>query len=111
MTHFRELFSQAKEEKYLAAWMLKDKDVTVEIESIGVEEVTGDGGRKEMLPVLHFKGADKGMVLNRTNAKMIGKLHGKETEKWVGKKITLYPTETQLKNEDVECIRVRYEFN
>lgn len=111
MTHFRELFSEAKEEKYLCAYMLKGNDTTVEIETVGVEEVVGDGGRKENLPVLHFKGAKKGMVLNKTNAKQIAKLHGKDTDGWVGKKITLFPTETQLKGEDVECIRIRYEFN
>ena len=84
MTHFRELFTEAKEEKYLAAWMLRGQDVTVQIESVKIEEVVGDKGRKEKLPVLFFKGKEKGMVLNKTNAKMIAKLHGKDSDEWTG---------------------------
>jgi hypothetical protein len=112
MTDYRELFSEAaKSDKYVAAWMLKGADVDLEIESVSIEEVVGEKGKKDKLPVLAFKGRDKGMVLNKTNGKMVAKLHGKDFEDWVGKTVTVYPTECEAKGgEIVECIRIRYEF-
>ena len=46
--------------------------------------------RKKRVLVLAFKGARKPMICNKTNAKRIAKLHGKETNDWVGKSITLH---------------------
>ncbi len=34
-------------------------------------------------------------------------MYGNYVEKWIGQKITLWPTVTQMNNENVECIRVR----
>jgi hypothetical protein len=48
-------------------------------------------------------------VLNRTNAKRIAKLYGPDTDKWLGKPITLYPSECDFGDETVPCLRVRPE--
>ena len=58
-------------------------------------------------PVLHFQGAQKGMVLNKTNANVITILYGDETDNWIGKQIELYPTQTDFRGEIVDCIRCR----
>lgn len=48
------------------------------------------------------------LALNKTNAKTIAGLYGTRTSEWVGKTITLFPTTTQVGEEqNVECIRVR----
>jgi hypothetical protein len=57
--------------------------------------------------VIDFKEFDRGMVLNRTNLKRIIGHHGNDTEGWVGKKITIYPSETDYAGRTVPCIRVR----
>src|SRR5690606_30577904 len=89
--------------KYVKAADLQGQDVTVTIESFGIEDV--DDG--EMKPVLRFAGMGRGLVLNRTNANSLEALYGPETDHWVGRSITLYPTTTQFGAKMVACIRIR----
>ena len=53
-----------------------------------------------------FRGKEKGMVLNKTNAALIAAQHGGDTSQWPGKKIKIYATTTDFSGERVECIRV-----
>lgn len=94
--------------RYLCAADLRGKDVTVVIESIAPrDELVRIGGGKEHKPVMKFKGKEKALVLNRTNAKAIAKLYGNEVLAWIGKSITIYPTTATFGKEQVEAIRVR----
>lgn len=96
------------DKEFIYAYNLGGKDVTVTIERIKGGELTGTGGKKTKKPVLYFKGSKKGFALNITNARIIGALFGTfETEAWIGKRITLYPTTTTFGSDTVECIRVR----
>lgn len=91
--------------KYLAAADLRGQDRVVQVSKIvGAEEV---GQAKEKRPVLYFSGVEKGMVLNKTNAKRIAKLYGNNTDGWIGKSVTLYPSECDFRDEVVPCLRVR----
>lgn len=90
--------------KFVAAHDLAGQDVNVVVSAIKVEPVGSD---EEMRPVLYFQGFVKGMVLNRTNAKRIEQMYGGETDSWVGRPVTLYPSETEYGGETVPCIRVR----
>ena len=102
--HWRKYF----DERFIGSWDLEGRgDVTVTIEDVKVEELHSPNGGDDSKPVLFFKGAKKGMVLNRTNAKTIAKLHGPDTDGWIGKQITLYATETSAFGEQVECLRIR----
>ena len=47
------------------------------------------------------------MVLNKTNAGIIAKLYGTDTDAWVGKKIVIYATTCKAFGETVECVRVK----
>lgn len=93
--------------KYVRAADLQGRDVTVEIASVAMEELVMAGGKKDKKPVMHFAGKDKSLVLNKTNATTIAKTLGNDTDQWVGKSITLYPTKTACGGEQVDCIRVR----
>lgn len=93
--------------EYLNACDLGGKDATVTIERIDIESVPGPDGKKADKPVAHFKGAKKRMVLNKTCAKSIAHHFGNDTDKWIGQKVTLYPTTCQAFGQTVECIRVR----
>lgn len=93
---------------YVGAHDLGGQDHAVTIEAVlPKEELTMQGGKKETKPVLTFVGRKKKLVLNKTNAKAIAKLHGTDTSNWIGKQITLYPSHTKCGKETVECVRIR----
>jgi hypothetical protein len=48
------------------------------------------GPEKEMKGVLYFAERNRGLVVNRTNVKMLVRLHGNDLNSLVGKRITLY---------------------
>ena len=90
--------------KYLKAGDVSETPKPFTITGAEIEEVGRD---KEERLVLYFKGQDKGMVVNKTNANTIAKALGsKETDEWIGKTIRLYSTEVQFGDEMVEAIRV-----
>ncbi len=72
---------------------LSKEDLTsprvVTIENVTENELQGDGG-KEMKPVAHFRGVDKGLVLNNINWDTIQDAYGDESDDWTGKQIELY---------------------
>jgi len=89
----------------IAAEDLGGRDHVVTIAKvIAAEEV---GVTKEKKPILYFANQPKGLVLNKTNAKRIAKLYGPNTEGWIGKPVTLYPSECDFQGETVPCVRVR----
>lgn len=90
---------------YLRADDLNGKAVNVVIDRIEMEEV-GQGRNKETKPVIYFKGKEKGLVCNKTNANTIAKLYGGETDEWIGNSITLKPAEVEFQGEMVLSIRV-----
>lgn len=79
-------------------------DTVVTIKAVDFKEV---GDEKVTKGVVYFDELPRGLVLNRTNVKRIIALHGNETDDWKGKKITLYPSETDFGGKTVDCIRVR----
>ncbi len=103
MSDYRAMFDR----DYIGAWDLGTKDVTVVIAKVAAGELTAPGGRKTKKPVVHFNGKEKGLALNKTNAKTIAAMYGNDTTEWVGKAIAMYATTTTFGNETVECIRVR----
>ena len=79
---------------YISHYHLNGKDVTVEIVKVKGGELS-NGKSKNKKPILYFKGTDKGLACNITNAKVIAQLYGGfNSDLWIGKKITLYPTTT-----------------
>ena len=106
MTHWKQLINM----DYIGAYALPDgNDLTLTIDHVVKENVTGNNGKKEMCMVAYFKEKEyKPMILNRTNAKSITALAGSPyIEKWQGQRITLYATTTRLGGDTVECLRIR----
>jgi hypothetical protein len=89
---------------HLEAADLCGKEKVVTMKSVGFKVV---GEAKVSKGVIEFEEFDRGMVLNRTNLKRVIELHGTETDDWTGKKITLYPSETDFQGKTVPCLRVR----
>lgn len=103
-THWKKLSNP----EYIGAyWLPEGEDVTVVIDYVVREMITGTGGKKEECTVAHLKGGVKPFILNATNSKTIAKLYGNFIEDWVGKPITLFASTARLAGDTVECLRIR----
>lgn len=105
MPHYKLFFDR----DYIFACDLQGKDVTLTIERVTAGELTAIGGRKSKKPLCFFREGKsrKPLALNSTNCKTIAAMYGSDTSDWIGKRVTLYPTQTQMGNETVDCIRIR----
>jgi hypothetical protein len=79
-----------------------EEDTTLTISKVAIETVGTDER-----PIVYFDGHEKGLVLNKTNKETIKGLYGKETDDWIGNKITLFTTEVDYQGKQVMAIRVR----
>ena len=102
-TDYRTLFDR----DYLGHFDLQGREVTVTITKVIGGTLTAQGGKKSKKPVCYFEGKEKGLICNKTNSKTIAGMYGNFTEGWLGKKITLYASTTEVGGETVECIRIR----
>ncbi len=103
MTDYRTMFDS----EHLYAFHLQGREVTLQIDRVKAGELVGERGKKSKKPLVYFKGKEKPLALNKTNAKVIAGLYGKSVEAWAGKLVTIFPTTTQFGNETCDCIRVR----
>lgn len=88
--------------EHLKAADLNGGQAKVIIESIDIAKF--DNGNKI---VLKFKGKDKTLVLNKTNAKKIGEYYSDNIDGWIGEEIIIYPDKTDFQGKMVDCLRVR----
>lgn len=95
--------SQAFPSKYLKAADLQDRNVKLVMNRVELEDVGGDDRK----PVLYFEKAVKGLVLNKTNAKVIVSAYGDNTDGWEGKELILFPAMVDFRGDQVEAIRVK----
>lgn len=86
-----------------------EKELTVTISKVSDEEVFNPSSNsKEKAVAAYFKGAKKGIIINKTNAKTISKVVGSVyVEDWVGKKIIIYPKKGRFFGEEMTVIRVK----
>jgi len=102
-THWKRLHNP----DYIGAYSLNEgEDLTVTIDYVVREQITGTGGKKEECTVAHLV-KNKPFILNATNSKSIAKLYGNYIEDWAGQQITLYATTTKMAGDTVECLRIR----
>lgn len=87
--------------RFLKAGEFKGAKVTLRISSVDVEELIGDKGA-QIKGIISFEKTDKKLALNRTNGICLKEMFGKKLPEWVGKRVTLFPS--QWNGED--CIRV-----
>ena len=87
--------------KYLKASDLQGKAVKVVIDKVTIEKMGEDNK-----PVLYFKGKDKAMALNKTNAQMIAAHYSPETNGWLGKEIKLYAGKVNFNGQMVDSLKV-----
>lgn len=99
--------------KYLSAADLKGKTATGTIDKVTSDMFENDG-KKTIKPIISFKEDSlKDLVCNKTNAQIIAKLYGDDTDGWSGKKVGLGVEMVAFKGSVAESVRVRQplEFN
>lgn len=107
MTEKKDDYRKFYDKEFLGAWDIPDRDIVLTIASAGGGELTGLGGRKTKKAVIGFNGTEKKMAVNATNGKAIAAMYGNYVQDWVGKRVALYKTTTQMGGDTVECIRIR----
>jgi len=88
--------------KYLKSSDLKGAMVKVKIRDVTTEQIGTD--RKL---IMYFEGKDKGMVLNKTNARTIGDVYGDDTDEWISAPIELFSMKVDFQGRMVDGLRVR----
>lgn len=87
---------------YIKAADLQGREVTVIIAGAAMEQLGNDNKL-----VITFKGKEKGLVCNKTNAGRIAYLYGDDTDEWIGNPIVLAAELVDFQGKTVEAIRVR----
>lgn len=95
----------ATETKWLKAADLGGRKHKVVIDSLEIVEFKKDGANNKKVGI-HFANREKGLMLNKTNAGLISRQYGGDSDNWIGQTITIYPTTTDFGGEMVDCIRV-----
>lgn len=103
MSDYRTMFDYL----HLRAWDLEGQDVTVTIERVEPGTIENADGETKRMPFVYFKGFPKPLGINKTNGKSLAGMYGTDTTRWVGKRVTLFPTTTQYAGETKDCIRIR----
>lgn len=87
-THWKKFFHY----DYLGSHDLEEgQELTLTITGMKTETVKGQGGKEDVCPVLSFKEVDKGMILNRVNAKAVEKVAGSPyAEDWRGVQVIIF---------------------
>jgi hypothetical protein len=91
--------------RFLKAGMFGGRDVTLTISSVFREVLDGDKGPK-MTAILSFSERPQQLTLNVTNGTCLKEMFGRETDLWVGKRVTFYPMNYKSEHGDL-AIRVR----
>jgi hypothetical protein len=88
--------------KYMGAADLHGEVLRCEIGKVELGELKDpkDGTTKRKY-LAYFKGVEKALPLNKTNANKLGAVYGKDKSKWVGVKVELYSEMTSLGEEGV----------
>lgn len=88
--------------KYLKAADLQGREVRVTMAHVEREKIGED-----TKPVLYFKGKDKGVVLNKTNANTISDAYGDDTDDWFDQPLILFSVQVDFQGKVAPAIRCR----
>jgi hypothetical protein len=104
VTHWKKLTNP----NYIGVEILQPRqELKLTIEKIGKEQVKTADGTQECI-VAYFKGGQKGMILNKTNCKIITSiLDTPYIEYWIGKSIIIYSAKVKAFGGLVDGLRVK----
>lgn len=90
--------------RFIKSADFKGKDVTLTILAIRAEDI-----EDKPKAIMTFENTKKAMVLNRTNAEALKLMFGRDTDGWIGHKVTFFPATIKdpFSDEMITAIRVR----
>jgi hypothetical protein len=88
--------------QYLKASDLGGREIRVAMANVEREKIGTDNKL-----VLYFKGKQKGLVLNKTNAATIGDAYGDDTDDWYDQPLILFSVKTDYQGKVVDATRCR----
>jgi hypothetical protein len=97
--------SEFDKSKYLRAEDLK-ADKKLRIEKVTVE-VIGNGADKEQKLTVWFTNDPRGLVLNKTNNRVLRGAFGDDVSGWKDKIVVVFPTTVEFRGKMVPGLRVR----
>lgn len=92
--------------RFLKAGMLGDSKPTMTIKAVERELLPSEKGGDEPRTILSFQERPFELSINKTNAKLLLAMFGRQVQTWVGKRITLYRTEVKSFGKMEPCIRI-----
>jgi hypothetical protein len=96
-TDFDDLYGS----KYFSAADLHGETPRRKIGKVEIGDLRDKDGSTKRKFLVYFKGEDKPMVLNRTNARTLAAALGKDPTAWIGVVVELYAEMTSLGKEGV----------
>jgi len=88
--------------QYLKASDLQGREIRVTMARVEREKIGTDSKL-----VLYFKGKEKGLVLNKTNAGTISDAYGDDTDDWFDNPLILFSVKTDYQGKVVDATRCR----
>lgn len=105
-THWKKL----RDPKYLGEWDFQPgQEITVKIARVVKEKTFNPNTQSEQeVMVAYFEKANKGLIVNATNSKIISSLVGSPyLEDWIGHSVILMVAKTRIRGEVINSIRVK----
>ena len=94
--------------RFLKAEDILDEELTLTIAKSELIELEDKQGQTQQKPVVYFKEVPKGLIVNKTNWKLITEATGEEdSDNWAGKQITLFTLDVDAFGDVVAAIRVK----
>jgi hypothetical protein len=94
--------------KFIKASDLGGRDVSFTIAGVDVQEL-GTGAQKERKPVLHFSDSQQRLPLNKTNTAILSQMFGDDTDRWIGRRVTLFSDQAMFQGRPVMAVRIRFQ--
>lgn len=84
-------FDQLFPGRFLKAGEFQGRAVTLTITAVALEDLPQEKGGDRAKGIVSFAESKRQLVLNRTNGECIKAMFGRNTDDWIGKRVTLYP--------------------
>lgn len=91
-----DVFDDIYGSKYFSVADLKDGEPRFKVGKVEVAELREKNGTTKRKYVVLFEGVEKGLVVNKTNAKKLADAYGKQSTNWIGQIVQLYSEDTSF---------------
>ena|SRR6516164_3337528 len=91
-----DVFDDIYGSKYFSVSDLKDGEPRFKIGKVEIAELREKNGATKRKYVMLFEGVEKGLVINKTNARKLAEAYGKQSSRWIGQMVQLYAEDTSF---------------